>query len=46
MDFGTAEELQRFMETKVGKCDGGFDAAEDVIGGLDQVCYSIVNSRF
>jgi hypothetical protein len=36
-DFASAEELQNFMEIKVGVCDGGFDAAEDVIGGLDQI---------
>jgi len=37
MDFGTAEQLKSFMETNVGLCEGGFDAAEDVMGGLDKV---------
>lgn len=37
MDFGTSDQLMQFMQTSVGPCDGGFDAAEDVIGGLNSI---------
>ncbi|KAJ3223616.1 hypothetical protein HK099_000908 [Clydaea vesicula] len=36
-DFSAADELSNFMATKVGLCAGGFDAAEDVIGGFVEI---------
>ena len=36
LDFTTASELSLFLDN-VSKCDGGFDAAEDVTGGITQI---------
>lgn len=29
-DFGSADELRVYMDTKVGACSGGYDAAEGI----------------